>query len=198
MRKGDWILTYTGGRFYPLDPRPEDIDIRDIAHALSLTCRYNGHCKMFYSVAEHSVRMLLEESLPGLGIWKLLHDAAEAYISDVPKPIKPMLKEFRPIEDNILRVIAERFGLPPYPKDDIHHSDMVMQATEKRDVIRNNGPEWVYELPPPLPGKIVPWSPHVAEFAFRSMARAWIKPQPIFEMDGYGAQRLVGFTEEER
>lgn len=53
MRKGDWILTFTGRRFYPLDPRPEDVCLEDIAHALSLICRYNGHSRFFYSVAEH-------------------------------------------------------------------------------------------------------------------------------------------------
>ena len=58
----DWIQTYSGKKFYPLDPRPEDIDIRDIAHALSLNCRFNGHCRCFYSVAEHSVGVSSSQS----------------------------------------------------------------------------------------------------------------------------------------
>jgi hypothetical protein len=120
---------------------------------------------------------MTEADLPGSPAWRLLHDAAEAYISDVPRPIKPMLSEFRAIEDNILRVVAERFELPPFPKDDIHQADMVMLATEKRDILLDGGMEWGIELPPPLPEKIVPWSPLIAERAFMGMARAWIKPR---------------------
>ena len=56
-RKGDWILTYSGIEFWPLDPRPEDVRIEDIAHALSMQCRFAGHCDRFYSVAEHSIRV---------------------------------------------------------------------------------------------------------------------------------------------
>ena len=56
-RRGDWMQTHSGLRFYPLDPRPEDIRIEDIAHALPMICRFNGHCSRFYSVAEHSLNV---------------------------------------------------------------------------------------------------------------------------------------------
>jgi uncharacterized protein len=83
----DWILTYTGRRFSPLAPRPEDVCIEDIAHALANKCRFTGHTQRFYSVAEHSV---LVQSLvsPPYGLAALLHDAAEAYLPDIASPIK--------------------------------------------------------------------------------------------------------------
>ena len=83
LRNGSWLQTYTGIQFWPLDPRPEEIDIQDIAHALSLLCRFNGHCQRFYSVAEHSVHVSTILA-PEFGLWGLLHDAAEAYLSDIP------------------------------------------------------------------------------------------------------------------
>jgi len=161
---GDWITTYSGRKFYPLDPRPEDICLEDIAHALSLTCRYNGHSREFYSVAEHSVRMSWAD-LFGSPQWQLMHDAAEAYLSDVPKPIKPMLPEFRAIEDRILAVIGGKYGLGPFPKDDIHRADLVMLATEKRDVLMP-GAKWDLELPAPLPDIIYPFGAEEAEREF--------------------------------
>lgn len=88
-----WIATYTGHKYYPLNPRPEDVCIEDIAHALSNVCRYGGHTSKFYSVAEHSVlvtRAVMEMD-PGNKIHALqalLHDAAEAYLCDVPAPVK--------------------------------------------------------------------------------------------------------------
>jgi len=87
-----WIATYTGGRFYPLDPRPEDVCIADIAHSLSQICRFNGQTLQFYSVAQHSV---LVSKLLGQGgpspiheFMGLKHDAAEAYLCDLVRPIK--------------------------------------------------------------------------------------------------------------
>jgi hypothetical protein len=176
MRKGDWIQTYTGKKFYPLDPHPEDVDIKDIAHALSLTCRYNGHSRVFYSVAEHSIRMALEESFPGSEIWRLLHDSAEAYISDVPRPVKQMVPVFSEMESKILDAVKVRFGLPDFPGDEIHYADMVMLATEKRDILVPGGPEWG-PMPDPLPLQIFPWSPRSpkqVETYFIELAQALI------------------------
>jgi len=77
---GHWVNTYTGKHFHYLDPQPEEIDIIDIAHSLSLTCRYGGHCKQFYSVGDHSIRVA--EIVPDeLKLRALLHDAAEAYLT---------------------------------------------------------------------------------------------------------------------
>lgn len=108
-RKGDWMQTFTGKQFWPADPRAEDIDIRDIAHALSMQCRYAGHCLNFYSVAEHCV--LLANAIPEHKLWALLHDASEAYLVDVPRPVKPSLPGYKELEDDIMFVVARRFGL---------------------------------------------------------------------------------------
>ncbi len=94
-RLGDWIQTASGGSFFPLDPRPEEVDIDDIATALSRMNRYNGHFSDkfdFYSVAEHSILLAqyVQERTGSAthAMWALLHDAAEAYTSDVPRPLK--------------------------------------------------------------------------------------------------------------
>jgi hypothetical protein len=173
-RKGDWIQTYTGKKFYPLDPRPEDICIEDIAHALALTCRYNGHCKFFYSVAEHSVRSIsTTDLLPELAEqrWLLMHDAAEAYIGDVPRPIKPMLSEFKEIENYILKVIGFKFQLGNIPHNKIERADRILLSTEKRDVMVS-GTEWFIPLPNPMEKRIIPWSWVEAEKTFLAIALA--------------------------
>ena len=105
-----YIVTYTGRKFYALDPNPADIDIRDIAHGLAMTCRFGGQTQQFYSVAEHSV--IVARNCPeNLRMAGLLHDAAEAYIGDIPKPFKAEISNYREIEDNILRVIYRKFGV---------------------------------------------------------------------------------------
>jgi hypothetical protein len=109
--RGSWMQTFTGRKFYPLDPRPEEIDPRDIAHALSLICRFGGHTRRFYSVAEHCV--LMSEVMPTreLALWALLHDATEAYVGDMVRPLKHHMPEYRAVEDRVMAAIAERFSL---------------------------------------------------------------------------------------
>jgi len=81
QREGNWFQTYTGKQFYPLDPRPEDIDLDDIVHHLSHLCRFNGGTREFYSVAQHSV--IVADALPDdFKLWGLLHDAAESFLAD--------------------------------------------------------------------------------------------------------------------
>ncbi len=117
MNKEDqWIQTYTGKKFYPFNPRAEDIYIEDIAHALSLICRFGGHCREFYSVAQHSVlvsELVVDnratEKYDGLAKYALLHDAAEAYLGDIPSPIKT--EEDVDREINMLQMIERKFGL---------------------------------------------------------------------------------------
>lgn len=107
------ITTYTGKKFDPLQPNMEDIDIRDIAHALSLTCRGNGHVKQFFSVGQHCVYCAKEAEARGytkrviLGC--LLHDASEAYMSDVPRPFKEMLPEYQQTEEKLIDLIYMKF-----------------------------------------------------------------------------------------
>src|SRR5690349_19702773 len=109
--RGSWMQTFTGRRFYPLDPKVEDIDPTDIAHALSLICRYGGHVTRFYSVAEHCV-LLSHAVSPENALWALLHDATEAYVGDMVRPLKQHMPAYRDVEDRLMLVIADRFGLP--------------------------------------------------------------------------------------
>lgn len=117
-----YITTWSGHKFNFLNPEPTSITIEDIAHALSLQCRFNGHCESFYSVAEHSVKVC--NLVEGYGMERdivltaLLHDAAEAYIGDVVSPVKQLLPEFKKIERDLEERIAERFSLV-YPFPDV-------------------------------------------------------------------------------
>lgn len=126
-RTGDFIQTYTGYQFFPMDPRPGDIHLEDIAHALSFMCRYAGHCIQFYSVAEHSILvadwLLNRYGNHKLALYGLLHDAQEAYIVDVPRPLKPYLSNYREIEDSIWRVVAEHFHLDPELPGEVKEAD---------------------------------------------------------------------------
>ena len=115
-RIGGWIETYTGRQFWPLDPRPEEIDRLDIAHALSQICRFTGHSKWHYSVATHSLLcaeyLHLEGASEAIQLRALLHDASEAYICDVARPVKPYLQNYTDIEKQLMNVIYLSFGLP--------------------------------------------------------------------------------------
>jgi hypothetical protein len=108
--RGDWMQTYTGRAFYPLVPLPEDVHPADIAHALSLICRYGGHCTRFYSVAEHCVLMSHAVSPPN-ALWALLHDATEAYVGDMIRPLKKAMPAYQLAEARVERAICRRFGL---------------------------------------------------------------------------------------
>ena len=117
LYKKPCMLTFTGKVINPLELTVDDICIEDIAHALSNMCRYNGHVSKFYSVAEHCIIMAATDEFPGWAPWKLLHDASEAYIPDVCAGFKDYLKDFEEIENRILKVIAEKFGLPELEGD---------------------------------------------------------------------------------
>jgi hypothetical protein len=134
-----WIQTASGKKFFPMEPHADDLDIRDIAHALSNQCRWGGHCLRFYSVAEHSVRVMRCLAAAGhtdrsILLWGLLHDAAEAYLCDLPRPVKEMFPAYREAEDRILKVVSHKYHLPwPMPKE-IHVADDVLLETERRDL----------------------------------------------------------------
>lgn len=148
MRKGDYIGTYTGIHFYPLDPRLDEVRIVDIAHALSNICRFNGHTKYFYSVATHSINVCAllrargENSL--VQLYGLLHDASEAYCCDIPRPLKNFLPEYKDIEAGIMATVYEHFGLEPPDKktiDAVKEADDFILTLESRRLM-NNTSEW--------------------------------------------------------
>lgn len=115
------IRTFTGLEFFPASPRAEDVCIEDIAHALAFQCRFGGHCHQFFSVAQHAVRVsygvefvaqgqgLSPEAVRQLSLAGLLHDASEAYLVDVPRPVKHQLTNYKEMEDAIMRVIAVKY-----------------------------------------------------------------------------------------
>jgi hypothetical protein len=113
MRKGDFIGTNSGAHFYPLDPKPEEIDIKDIAHALTQICRFNGHTDEFYSVAQHSLMVYYEMKARKFPIevcfMGLLHDASEGYLCDIPRPLKRYLTNYHEIEKTIQDLIYTKF-----------------------------------------------------------------------------------------
>lgn len=149
-----WILTHTGKRFDPINPTPDMIDIEDIAHALSHVNRFNGHTHEPYSVAAHSLHVtsivLRLNRRRGaatdyqLLLAALLHDASEAYLCDIPSPIKPHLIGYAEIEQRLQTVIAERFGFDPaYYRDPlIKRADLIALATEKRDLMPKHPEPW--------------------------------------------------------
>ena len=172
-RFGGWMQTYTGRAVYPLDLRPEDIDIRDIAHSLSLQCRYAGHVRQFYSVAEHSVhvaRWVLEETIDGfVAIEALLHDATEAYLVDVPRPIKPFLTGYKEAERRVSHAIAERFGLDMAGHPEIvHEADNRILHDERAALMSACERDWELNGEP-LGVTIECWNPARAEREFLAL-----------------------------
>jgi hypothetical protein len=155
-----WIQTYNSHKFYILNPKINEIDIVDIAHALSNICRFNGHCREFYSVAEHSYRasmLINNDKMSEKPLWALLHDSAEAFIGDCNRPLKSCLPEYKKIEDNILRAIAEKFNLTfPIP-DEVKKVDNIVLSTEKRDLMVPFQEDWNL-TEKPLKQIIVPYT----------------------------------------
>jgi hypothetical protein len=164
------MQTAHGRQFWPLDPRPEEVHIDDIAHALSNMCRFAGHCREFYSVAEHCVRVsaLANAAEPEHALAALLHDATEAYVVDVPRPLKPFLDGYKSIEARVARAIETRFGLAIGALDSpfVKHWDEVLLATEARDIMGGESAgKWSLRAAP-LPNRIAPWTPRDARERF--------------------------------
>jgi 5'-deoxynucleotidase YfbR-like HD superfamily hydrolase len=182
-----FIRTYTGWRFWPLDPKAEEVDIEDIAHALSLVCRFTGHTYCFYSVADHSLRVskLAEQLMMAdhgplplrvkaareMALWGLLHDASEAYLCDVPSPLKrapgfgQLYKDF---ECNLMEVIKERFNLSPHEPEIVKDADRILLNTEMRDLMdvpTEDAEQWQCGSAQ-LPETIYPLDPQRAEMEF--------------------------------
>jgi len=167
-RKGGFIVTYTGKRFYPLDPRAEDVDVNDIMHSLSHLSRFAGHCTSFYSVAQHCVLVSLM-CPPEFALWGLLHDAPEAYLVDVPSPLKrcPEFAFYREAESKLMSTICGVFGLDKIEPPAVKLVDKRMLATEARDLTMTEGRGWITEAEP-YDFHIKPWSPEIARAKYIS------------------------------
>lgn len=148
---------------------PEDIDITDIAHALSHLCRYTGHCRVFYSVAQHSTLVSTAVS-HDIALEGLLHDASEAYLGDVNRPLKMLLPEYREIEQRVDAAIRMRFGLPLQESPGVKEADNILLVTEARDLMpwgSGRGGEWAWARDiPRLSHRIIPLSPLAARDEF--------------------------------
>lgn len=167
-RRGDWMQTFTGKQAWPLDMRPEDIFIVDIAHSLAMQCRFAGHCLRYYSVAEHSVLVadwLLDQYGKEAALWGLLHDASEAYLVDVPRPVKPFLPGYRDAERAVMRAVCERFGLPAEMPSCVHEADNRILWDEKEQNMAPCAAEWS-GAPDPLGVRLEFWSPAFAKAVF--------------------------------
>ena len=183
--RGNYIYTYTGKHFYIEDPQPEDIDIVDIAHALSMLCRFGGHSREFYCVAQHSVlisQLVSDEN----ALWGLLHDASEAYLCDIPRPFKAYLENYKMLEERIQRAIADKFGLSWPMPEEIHNIDQKIVVNEAL-LLWKESPFWTtkHESVPHLALALPCWNPAFAKQEFLNQFRictcapgSW-KPRPV-------------------
>lgn len=174
-RRGEWLPTWSGRRFWLLDPRPQDIVIEDIAQGLSRTSRYYGATRgdVGYTVAQHSV-LASHLGAPEHRLALLLHDASEAYVGDVISPLKKLLGQtYRDIEDRIMVAVASRFNFS-WGADEVQQAvqlaDEVLLATEVRDLLPLQFVTQDVEEPP-LPFTIEPWSQERAKEEF--LCRFW-------------------------
>lgn len=172
-----FIETFTGAAFQPTAPRLEDVWIEDIAHALSNQCRFSGHVRDFYSVAEHSLRVswALEEwgEDQDVQLWGLLHDASEAYLVDLPTPIKhsEIGAEYRKAETALMRTICQRFAISIFEPASVRVADGVLLATEVRDLMPNKKEHWSLLMLRPLEQQIQAMPPKTAEALFLTRFR---------------------------
>lgn len=161
-----WIQTHSGRRFNPLKPNPDAIVVQDVAHALSMQCRFSGHCREFYSVAQHSVLVSYICDHKD-ALWGLLHDATEAYLVDVPRPLKRSgkLQGYIEIEAVMQEAVCRRFGLPFAEPPSVKRADTILLATEARDLMSPLHSDWKQPVEP-LPFKIEAWDHDKAKDMF--------------------------------
>lgn len=174
-----WINTFTGRKFYPMDPDPAEIDINDIAHALSCLCRFTGHTDGFYSVAQHSV--ILSQLVPDCdSLWALLHDSSEAYLVDVPRPIKRLafMAPYREAEAALMLAVAVRFGLDPEEPESVKVADNRLLYTEARDLFSDRHPDWHDRAEPYPMLQVIPVGPLKAESMFLERFDMLTRPDP--------------------
>lgn len=174
-RYGDAMQTISGRQYWPYDPRPEDINIDDVAHSIARQCRFAGHVKVqHYSVAEHSVLVSLCVP-PEHALQALLHDATEAYLVDVPRPVKSGLAAYRALEHLNWLAVAKRFGVPALLHDSVIAADDAVLLAERDKLLRKTDFPWSV---PGEPAKVRIWAhgPRVAQWRFLRRFRKLLRP----------------------
>lgn len=185
MELEPWIETYSGKKFYFLNPTEDMVDIRDIARSLSLQCRFLGHISRFYSVAEHSInvgRECFEQSLRDnpcngsayFGLYGLLHDASEAYLMDIPSPIKQHLSNYHELEAKVMKVILSKFGITSWDRY-VEVADKVCLKNEARQLLPSKGDSWIHLYP----------TPYEAEFTVNGYTPDLAMHKFLFEFNRY-------------
>lgn len=151
--KGPTILLNSGSYFNYEIPHESTWTLDDIAHGLAMTCRFGGQARRYYSVAEHSV--YVSRLVPPYLAWDaLMHDAAEAFICDMPKPLKELLPDYKVIEKRVEAAIAERHGLRDPMPAEIKLADIQMLRAEQLQVMGNND-DWVWTFDVPEPDVVI-------------------------------------------
>lgn len=202
--RGGSIQTFSGGIFYPLDPRANEINLIDVAHALGNKARFTGHTRILYSTGEHSVRVSWLLRSQGHSLMRqyvgLHHDDSDAYLPDVPTPLKkmPEFAWFREIEHKVQEKCYERFGCVIDDYSVVKEVDTILLLTEKRDLMPEKNGNWntkFTQVPIPKPYEIEPWPPEHAKLiylaAHRELVNALLQSEPSFRNPGLesGSQR---------
>ena len=164
VSRGDWMQTFSGRRYHPADPHYGDFDIEDIAQGLSNCCRYAGQCNRFYSVAEHSV-LVSRVVPPEHALQGLLHDATEAYLGDVTRPLKRGLAAYREIEERTFIEIARCFGLDYELDASVKYADNAVLLAERAVLFDHDVGNWSIPAEP-ADVKIKCWGPKKARRKF--------------------------------
>lgn len=182
-RKGDWMQTFSGRKYWPADPRADDVDIIDIAEAISKQSRYGGHCLRFYSVAEHCVLMawhLRDQGYDDATCFQaLMHDASEAYLVDVPRPIKGRLGGYAEIENLNMLAIAERYGFAWPVSNIVKDADNRILLDERDQNMAAPAGDWNV-VGPPLGVVVRCWHPIDARDHFMTTFNALVPPPVEF------------------
>lgn len=160
----NWIQVYGGIAFDLDNPDPKTITIENIAHSLSMLCRFGGHCNRFYSVAEHSVHCY-DQANDKDKKEALLHDGTEAFVVDLVTPVKLMLPEYKKLEDRIDLVIRSKFGLPESITPQVKKIDRRMLMTEKQQLMDKAPRSWD-RTDNPYSFELPCWSPDQAKEEF--------------------------------
>lgn len=182
MKENSFITTRSGINFYPFAPREEQIEIEDIAWALSHLCRYTGHTPIFYSVGHHSLLVadyLKEKYGPHAGYAGLLHDAAEAYINDLATPLKRHLTEFNEVEAGIMAAVIRKFKVDQLCLEScVSEGDSVLFLTEAKELM-GNPQDWASIK------KLHDQGLRPLEWKFREVSPAEVREKFLFKFHRY-------------